>query len=294
MNDHRNQPHPEDLLEAYTLDALEESETLQVESHLEGCGQCRLAVAQLLNTVSLLGQSVVQQQPHPALRLRVVRALESPAVQTESRVSRPIWRLYKTPVVRFLLPTAAAIMVALFSLAVAMNMGLSNRTDDLERENSTLTAQMAVSAEQDFRMAETVQELRAANYWLADPDNQSMNLTPPDGSGSSRGILVVANDGSKAMLLLAGMGESSPSSTYHVWLMRGADKVWVGELQADEEGWGTVTIQPDESVYRFDKVELTEEIAPGGESRVSNMVLEGSIAAPGPSRMYTVQQPRWR
>ena len=40
MNDLRNQPHPEDLLDAYALDALEEEETLQVETHLEGCDRC--------------------------------------------------------------------------------------------------------------------------------------------------------------------------------------------------------------------------------------------------------------
>ena len=350
MNDLRNQPHPEDLLDAYALDALEEAETLQVELHLEGCDRCRLAVAELHNAVSRLGQSVVQLQPPSALRLRVIPELEPAVVQTEAAVSRPIWRASKAPVVRFLLPTAAAVMVALFALGIVMNLGLSNRTEDLERENAKLTAQVALateqdsqladrtedleqenatltaqvalsteqdsqladrtedlerenktlttlvalSTEQDSRLAETVQQLRLTNYWLANPENQSMNLKPPSGVGSSRGILVVTSDGRRAMLLLAGMRERPLSSTYHVWLMRGESKVWAGKLQVDDEGWGTTTIQPSESVFRFDKIELTAEMVPGVNSSLTPLVLEGEIATPEPSRMYVLQQTPWQ
>ena len=57
MTNPHNQPHPEELLDAYALDALEEAETLQVESHLEDCDRCSLTVAQLHIAVSQLGQS---------------------------------------------------------------------------------------------------------------------------------------------------------------------------------------------------------------------------------------------
>ena len=350
MTNPHNQPHPEELLDAYALDALEEAETLQVESHLEDCDRCSLTVAQLHIAVSQLGQSVVQAQPPPALRFRLMDALEPAVVRTEAAIGRSIWRVYKAPVVRFLLPTAAAVVVALLALGVVMNLNLSNRTEDLEQENATLTAQVARSTEQDSRLAdrtedleqenatltaqvarsteqdsrladrtedlerenatlttqvalsteqdsqlaETVQQLRLTNYWLANPENQSLSLNPPSGTGSSRGILMVTKDGRRAMLLLTGMAERPLSSIYHVWLMRGDDKVWVAKLQVDEEGWGTVTIQPSESVFRFDKVELTAERASGADSSLSDMVLEGEIPALDQSRMYVPQQPPWQ
>ena len=312
MSSPYNQSHPEDLLDAYALDALEETETLQVESHLEVCDQCRQAVAELHNAVGRLSQSVIQQQPRSDLRLRLMQALEPVGVQPETAVSRPFWRPSNTPLLKFLLPTAAAAMIALFALGVVMNSRLSNRTEDLEQENATLTAQVALSTEQesqlaesvetlsaqaalsteqDSQLAETVQQLRVANYWLANPENQSMNLEPPSGSGSSRGILVVTNDGSRAMLLLAGMEERPVSAIYHVWLMRGGDKVWAAKLQVDEEGWGTVTIQPSESVFRFEKVDVTAKRVSQTESSLDEMVLSGEIAIPEPSRMIVLQQP---
>ena len=294
MTNPHNQPHPEELLDAYALDALEEAETLQVESHLEDCDRCSLTVAQLHIAVSQLGQSVVQAQPSPALRFRLMDALEPAVVRTEAAVSRPIWRVSRAPVVRFLLPAAAAVVVALFALGVFMNLDLSNRTEDLEQENATLAAQVALSTEQDSQLEETVQQLQLSNYWLANPENQSLSLKPPSGTGSSRGILMVTKDGRRAMLLLTGMSERPLSSIYHVWLMRDGDKVWAAKLQADEQGWGTVAIQPSEPVFRFDKVELTAERVSGSDSSLSDMVLEGAIAAPDPSRMYVLQQPPWQ
>ena len=294
-SDPENQVHPDDVLEAYALDALEDLEALQIESHLEGCERCRLAVAGLHHAVSFLGQSVTQRQPSPALLLRLRRAL-GPAVAApvKAREFRPVWQWYKAPAFKFLVPSAAAIVVALFSLAVVMNVGLSNRTGELERENSTLTAQIAVSTEHDSNMAETVQQLRVASQWLANPENLSMNLTPPDGGGTSSGVLVVDRDGSRAMLLLAGMEGSGQPADYEVWLMRGDDKVRAGTLQVDAEGWGAVTIEPAESVYSFDRVGLTEEMESGTDARASIMVLEGAIAGRGASPMYTVQAPVWR
>ena len=294
MSSPHNRPHPEDLLDAYALDALEAAETLQVESHLEACDQCRSAVAELHNAVGRLGQSVIQQQPPSALRLRLMHALEPTAVQPEAAVIHPIWRLSRTPAIRFLLPTAAAVIVALFALGVVMNSRLSDRTEDLEQENATLTAQVALSTEQDSQLAETVQQLRVTNYWLANPDNQSVNLEPPSGTGSSHGILMVTKDGNRAMLLLAGMGERPPSTTYHVWLMRGGDKVWAAKLQVDDRGWGTTTIQTSESVFRFDKVELTAERAPEEDSSLTDMVLSGEIGASDQSRMLVLQPPPWQ
>ena len=203
-SDLRYQAHPENLLEAYSLDALDDLEALQVESHLAGCRRCRLEAARLHHAASFLGQSVAQRPAPATLLLRLRRAL-GPAAAPRRSLWDSVWRWYRTPVARYLVPSAAAIVVALFSLAVVTNVSLSNRTGELERENSTLTAQIAVSTEHDSEMAETVQQLQMASQWLANPDHLSMTLTPPGGAGDASGILVVNSDGGKAMLLLEGM-----------------------------------------------------------------------------------------
>ena len=49
--------HPDELLEAFALDALEDDEHLQVEQHLESCARCRGYVAQLHQTTS--GRAII-------------------------------------------------------------------------------------------------------------------------------------------------------------------------------------------------------------------------------------------
>ncbi len=44
--------HPDELLEAFALDALEDDEYLQVEQHLDSCARCRGYVAQLHQAAS--------------------------------------------------------------------------------------------------------------------------------------------------------------------------------------------------------------------------------------------------
>ena len=288
---HDAQFHPPEQLEAYALDALDEDEAARLEFHLNGCSHCSLAVAQLQSTAAQLGEAIERLTPPQELQARLMRALEpsapTPVYIAAPRSKNPIW----APVARFLLPVAAAIMVGLFSVSVVMNARLSDRTDTMERENATLTAGVALSDRELASMADTVRQLQAANYWLANPGNQPLALRPPDGAGESKGMLLVADDGRGAVILLSGMDDSMPSSTYEVWLMRGGDRVLAGTVEVDAGGWGSTTIQPEESVFGFAKVEVVTERSPGVASGPDDMVLEADIQALLPSQMVSYPNP---
>lgn len=305
----QNQPHPADLLEAFALDALDAEEASQVELHLDGCAQCSLEVAQLQLAAAQLAQTVRRRTLSPLQQSRLFAGLieavgpaASSALAPETaasaggRASRPNpW----APYARFLLPVAAAIMVGLFTATVVMNVRLSGRTDSLQQENvtlkdrtdslkqenATLTAQAALSAEEDARIAADLRLVRLTNYWLANPAVQSVRLNPPTGAGSSRGILLMTPDGNRAILMVAEMEGKSPSSSYQVWLMRHGDRVLAGTVTVDKWGWGTVSLVTEESLMRFDKVELITERVPGIKTADGDMVLEAIIPGLKPSQM---------
>ena len=289
-SDPHKDPHPHELLDAYVLDALDEAEAIQVESHLDSCPQCRSAVSELHRTVAHLGQSVGRREAPDALRLRLMEALEPTGAGATPMqdVSRPGGA--KAPVVRVLMLVAAAVVVALFTLAVFMNLRLSDRMEGLRRENSTLTAQVAQSTNEDTRVAETLNQLQLTSWWLVNPANRSLTLKSPTGAGESRGILLVADDGHRAVLMLVGMARRSPSSRYQVWLLRYGDRVLAGEVQVNDGGWGAATLQPKESLFRFDRVELTTKMVSGVGPSPEDMVLEGNISTSEPSRMLVLQQ----
>ena len=93
------------------------------------------------------------------------------------------------------------------------------------------------------------------------------------------------------MVLLSGMGEDAPSSTYQVWLMRSDDRVHAGTVEVDHTGWGSTMIEAQEPVLGFDKVGLVMEDTPGVAAEHDDMVLEADIRALRPPQMVAYPSP---
>ena len=145
-----------------------------------------------------------------------------------------------------------------------------------------MTAQISQAAANESQVMDTVLKLQQASYELARPDNISLALRSPYAGSSSQGILLVSSDGSRGVIMVAGMDPLIPSIDYHVWLMRGRDKVWVGRVGVDAGGWGTVPLQLPESIIGFEKVALT-----AGNNRSTSDPQKGSLVSMTTPRMVT-------
>ena len=148
-----------------------------------------------------------------------------------------------------LVHTAASVAMVLVVIAVTMNVRAANRVDELKQENAslqaslnsnvaTMTAQTSQAAANESQVMDTVLKLQQASYELAQPDNISLVVRSPYAGSSSQGILLVSSDGSRGVIMVAGMDPLIPSIDYHVWLMRGLDKVWVDRLGVDVSAAG--------------------------------------------------------
>jgi anti-sigma-K factor RskA len=87
-----------DLVGAYALDALDESERGAYEAHLATCDECKVELARLQESAAVLAGSV-SATPPPALKERVmaeVRGEPAPVVPLETRRSRggPGWAAF--------------------------------------------------------------------------------------------------------------------------------------------------------------------------------------------------------
>ena len=299
-----NSGHPEDMLEAFALDALDLEEELIVQDHLDNCDQCSDIVDRFQATAAELAGLVQIQGPPAGLLARVMQAisredpppLAAPAPQIVPQLVPSFGdRLIDSKLVRMLVPLGASVAMVLVVVAVTMNVRISNEVDDLKRENeslqtslnsnlATMTAQISEASVAKSEVMETVFKLQQASYELAQPDNVSLELNPPSAGSSSQGILLVSRDGSRGVIMVSGMNPPSPSTDYHVWLMRGRDKLWVGKISVDAHGWGTVSLKLPESIMAFEKVELTASGAAGPQS---DMVLEGNLVSMNTPRLVT-------
>ena len=265
--------------------------------------QCSDVVDRFQATAAELAASVVPHDPPQGLRARVMEAIsreEPPAPPTpEPQLVPSIGdRLIDCRLFRMLVPTAASGPMVLVVIAVTMNVRVANRVDELKQENASLqaslnsnvatkTAQTSQAAANESQVMDTVLRLQQASYELAQPDNISLALRSPYAGSSSQGILLVSSEGSRGMTMVAGMDPLIPSTDYHVWLMRGRDKVWVGRVGVDAGGWGTVSLQLPESIIGFEKVELTAGNNQSTSDPQKDMVLEDSLVSMTTPRMVT-------
>ncbi len=101
MSDHREY---RDELAAYALGALETSEKLEVERHVEGCEKCREYLLWLDPAVDLLPASVTPRTPPPRLKRSLMSEVEADLKaqrQTEkaqARSQRGLWGTIWRPV----------------------------------------------------------------------------------------------------------------------------------------------------------------------------------------------------
>ena len=279
MNDPVNHSHPEELLGAYALDALDDEEASLVEAHLEVCPQCRESVGQLQGVSELLGLSVERHEPPPDLRYRVIDSLPPAEVVPagpHTEVARTDLRTRTT----WMLPLAAAIVISLFSASLVLNLRVTSRVDRLEQENSTVTAQLSQSmsqtleleqqysvltahlsqaSTQDQQILDTVHQMQAASYLAVHPETQPLVLEPPSGTGSSQGVLLVGDGGQRALLMVSNMEQPPPLRSYQVWLVKRGHRMPVGQIQVDSTGWGTLDLIPPEPLFEFEWVNLTVE-----------------------------------
>jgi hypothetical protein len=302
VNDPVNHSHPEELLGAYALDALEEDEALLVEAHLKICPECQESVGQLQHVAELLGLSVEHHEPPPALRYRIIGNLPPAEVissggHQESARTRTTW----------VMPLAAAIVISLFSVSLVMNLRVTSRVDRLEQANSTVTAQLSQSmtqalqleqqnsvlatqlsqeATKDQQLLDTVHQMQAVSYLAVHPDTQPLVLEPPSGVGDSQGVLLVGAGGQRALLMVANLEQPPPLRSYQVWLVKQGYRMPVGQILVDSTGWGTLTLVPPEPLFEFEWVNLTVEEQEPTEADLprEKMVLRSRIPPSGSLR----------
>ena len=288
IDDPIGEPHPEELLAAYALNALPEGDAFQVESHLLVCSLCREEAAQLLRTTALLSQAVEQQTPPVGIEFRLMDAVgrampqtaaPAPVAPVASNVPGASFFGFRFPWPKVLAP-AAATLVVLLAASLAMNFRYFGQVDKLSEENSNLTARFLQFSTEDSKLLEFLQQEELASYLLANPSNEPLMLAPPGGVGDPQGVLLLAEDSRHAILLVSGMPQSPFATSYHVWLLRPDQRVLMGQVQVDSTGWGTMSFYyPPESVLRFDKVVLSRYSVSSGEAASRDMVLEGSFAS---------------
>ena len=274
--------HPFDLLEAFALDALEPEEELVVADHVEQCEVCSTLIGDNLRVVAAIADSVPEALPSVGLRERLLESIEQvattplqPSVSTRvpvspgrparswSRVSRAVY----VRSTRIIAPVVAVVAVVAIVITTALNLQMSDQMGVVQSENTLLrrqldqsmatTSALALTSNTVSRMQGNLQRWQETSYALAQPGNQTLVLSPAAPGIESRGVFVLSENGREGVLMASNLAAPRPESVYHVWLTRGGQWYWAGEMDVDERGWGTLPMTARESLLQYDSVQIS-------------------------------------
>ena len=114
-----------ELVAAYALNALDDSEQREFEEHLAGCEQCRAELEGLRDAAAALAYVPEGPAPPPALRDRVLKRVHE---DQRSNVV-PLRR-------RYALPAAATFAVAAAAAAIVFGLWASSLSSSLDRKSA--------------------------------------------------------------------------------------------------------------------------------------------------------------
>ena len=276
MTNNYTSQHPFDLLEAFSLDALEPEEEQAVSDHVDRCETCSAIVGDSWRALAVMAESVAVATPSAGLRVRVLDSIEdkppeTPRVSVSLRQpsrswSRVTW-VSNSRLIRFLTPVTAVLAIVAIAATITMNVQMSGQMGDVQSENIQLRRQLDESMATTAALARTsntvsqvqgnLQRWQQTSYALAQPGNQTLLLSPARPGVDSTGVMVLSEDGTEAVLMASDLPPLTLDSVYHVWLTRGGQWYWAGELNVDERGWGTMPMSSPESLLQYDTVQIS-------------------------------------
>ena len=256
------------------MDALEPEEEQTVLDHLEECLQCSSLVSDHLETTAALGLTLPAATPPEHVRANLLATIDPPPpVPREAMlrtVSRPSnWSRVYTGLGRrwgrILMPATAVAAVAVAAFLIAVNVQITGDRDEmmaqntelqesLEESRATATAQLALASSE---IAEMQGDLQFLQNTLAQPGNQALVMNPMLLNSRSRGVLVMSGDMTVAVVMASGLEMPEDDLAYHVWLMQRGQRTWVGNMDVDEAGWGTMALNMGDSMSQFDALQLS-------------------------------------
>ena len=289
------------MLESYVLGSLEEDERDALEAHLESCLLCAGTVADFERVGLALSEAVPQLAVPQGLRAGVMESVEelpqifSPSVEGIPAEADNNEHSTRFTFSSFAMPLAATLVVGLLTASLIMNVVTTSRLNTLQQERVETTSRLeqleaglasantGVSqlAEEGRQAESNLKQVMETSYLMARPFTQPLLLSPTDGNSQSEGVLLVTSDGSKAILMLANMETPQNAQAFNVWLSRNGQHLPAGQISVDSSGWGTMALNPPESLYGFDWMNLTVDKPQSGAGAGEEMVLQTRILSPG-------------
>jgi anti-sigma-K factor RskA len=243
-------------LALYALGALEGSERISLEEHLEECASCRRELEQLRGDAALLALTTSGPRPPARAKSRLIEAIaREPRVQP-AKARMPWWGAWGW--------LAAAAMVVMVALLWNQNARL--RTD--VRESAALSEQQKLALDQARRIVDTLMAKDAMHVSVLPV---GMKAPPPEGKA------IYSRERNGLIFMASNLHALPAQKAYELWLipMQGAP-IPAGMFKPDAHGGAMVVNPPLPAGVEAKAFAITIEPEQGSTTPTMPIVMMGA------------------
>jgi anti-sigma-K factor RskA len=209
--------HVVELLDAYAIGALDESEAGSVERHVAECVECWNEMSTAQEAAALLSLSVPIVEAPERLGERIISTAQRETtpvpVRTEGRgfLRRLGWG------------SAVGAMGIASVAAIAFGVSMQDQVDDLEAENAALNAELrseTFALEQELADTEARVEEQEILFTVANDENtQEFDVEPSNGSVEGSASYAYSPDARQGVVECIGLEPLPPGMLYQLWVV---------------------------------------------------------------------------
>ena len=294
----------EELLVPYLLGAIDDRERRLMDSHLDSCTPCSLALQGDGEAVARLASALPQLEVPPRIKERLLDRIDR---ERRKPLAASRWLAIAKGLAISLRGAFAphmgkALASTLIVGVVFSIVWFNGRIESITQENVELTGQLDAAAQREAEVMQAVEELTGRPDAVAQREAQatqavmtqrdvtyealrmsfssdtSVNLL--EGTGpwtSARGMIIVSQAGTRALLLVVDLPPLPSDRVYQVWLIKHGRRYSAGWFTVDSTGYGQTVIIPVAPLGEFEAAGITIEPAGGSNDPTGASVLKGDL-----------------
>lgn len=157
----------------------------------------------------------------------------------------------------------------------------NDRLNSVAQTNNDLTDQLRAAEQREAEVMAAIKTQQDMTYkapLMSDNPGSTVSLLKRTGAWTSaRGVMMVSQTGTNALLLVVDLPLLPADKVYQVWLMKGRAKYNSGWFTVDSTGYGQTVIIPVAPFWEFEAAGITIEPAGGSVDPTGVNILKGDL-----------------
>ena len=274
----------EQMLPAYTLGSLAESETSVFTAHIDACASCAAKVRESGDTLVDLARFVPQKRPPERIKERLFARIDR-ADRREAGPYRPWIELARSLGRHVTLSPGTSLAVVFLVAAIVVGYWSSRNLQDLQILRSDIEDRMESVAQQETELREGLeQQHKLFETIAADPSvtvkrlSANIPTVPVPGEEPPSAVIVLSAKENTATIAAMHLPQLPPGQAYHVWLIKeGGLEIRTATLAVDSAGAAHAEIVLDAPLEEFRAIHILIDDANAGPGSLGDSALQGDL-----------------